>query len=149
MRGAFVAILLVTLASIAPAAADDACPGAAQGFQRVKHGDLEFAFRWEPAELKVGQFFSAEVVACGVVGRPSTEGGVFERPSGRLIIDAEMPAHGHRMNYRPKAERIRAGHYRFTGLMLHMPGTWRFRFAVFPDPSDIGFSLTHDADIKR
>ena len=37
-----------------------------------------------------------------------------------------MPAHGHGMNYRPmRQRRRRPGHYKFTGLMLHMPGTWR------------------------
>ncbi len=35
-----------------------------EGFQRLKAADAEIAYRWEPAELKVGQFFAAEVVAC-------------------------------------------------------------------------------------
>jgi hypothetical protein len=58
-----------------------------------------------------------------------------------------MPAHGHGMNYRPKAERIGAGHYRFTGLMLHMPGTWRLVFRHYR--GDVGMQVTHDVDLRR
>jgi hypothetical protein len=36
-----------------------------------------------------------------------------------------MPAHGHGMNYRPSSSRTDDGRYRFTGLMLHMPGVWQ------------------------
>ncbi len=139
MRGVLTAMLLAALADIAPAiAADNACPGAAQGFQGVKEGDLEFAVRWDPAELKVGQFFAAEVVYCGTYKW---------WPDDRIKIDAVMPAHGHGMNYRPTAERIAAGHYRFTGLMLHMPGTWRFRFSHMR--GDVGFMLEHDVDLRQ
>ena len=45
-----------------------------------------------------------------------------------IVIDAHMPAHGHGMNYRPTATRDAPGRFRFTGLMLHMPGTWRLTF---------------------
>ena len=58
----------------------------------------------------------AEVVTCGKLG---------QEPVREITIDATMPAHGHGMNYRPAATRTAPGHYRFTGLMLHMPGTWR------------------------
>ena len=70
----------------------------------------------------MGQFFAVEVVACGA---PDLE------PVGRIDIDATMPAHGHGMNYRPAAAQAGPGHYRFTGLMLHMPGTWRVTFDLF------------------
>ena len=142
------ALLAAALVNAAPVrAADHTCPGAAQGFQRLKDDDLEFAFRWDPAVLKVGQFFAAEVVACSVVYPPSTKSEFWER--GRIEIDATMPAHGHGMNYRPKAERIGAGHYRFTGLMLHMPGTWRFTFAISSSGGDVYLSLGHDVDLKQ
>ena len=84
------------------------------------------AYRWEPAELKVGQFFTAEVVTCRA---PNSE------PVREIRIDATMPAHGHGMNYRPAAARTAPGHYRFTGLMLHMPGTWRSRSTSYREPS--------------
>jgi hypothetical protein len=67
----------------------------------------------------VGQFFAAEVVACRAPG---------PEPVGQIALDATMPAHGHGMNYRPKAEATGTGRTRFTGPMLHMPGTWRLTF---------------------
>ena len=93
-----------------------ACPTNEHGFRRLASPDAEVAYRLEPAELKVGQFFTAEIVACRA---PK------EEPVHAIMIDATMPAHGHGMNYRPAATRTAPGHYRFTGLMLHMPGTWR------------------------
>lgn len=92
------------------------CPSQAEGYRRLQSSDAEVAYRWEPAELKIGQFFAVEVVACRA---PGTE------PVGGIVIDATMPAHGHGMNYRPSAKNVAPGHYRFTGLMLHMAGTWR------------------------
>lgn len=112
------AMRLAALACCAPGAAL-ACPAAEQGFQRLRSADAEIAYRWEPAELKIGQFFAAEVVACRAPG---------SEPVAEIAIDATMPAHGHGMNYRPAAKHAGAGHYRFTGLMLHMPGTWRLTF---------------------
>ena len=122
-----------------PRRADLACPAEAQGFQRLKTADAEVAYRWEPAELKVGQFFAAEVVAC----RGSGHRGRCED----IAIDATMPAHGHGMNYRPTAERAGAGHYRFTGLMLHMPGTWRVTFDLLQGGKRT--RLTHEVSLKR
>jgi hypothetical protein len=113
------ALRLAALAGMVPVTAALACPADTQGFQRLKTADAEIAYRWEPRELKVGQFFAAEVVACRAPGAEAV---------GEIAIDATMPAHGHGMNYRPAAERAGAGHYRFTGLMLHMPGTWRLTF---------------------
>jgi YtkA-like protein len=126
------------LVAIAPAGADTACPAEAQGFRRLKTADAEIAYRWEPAELRVGQFFAAEVVACRAPGA---------EPVGQIAIDATMPAHGHGMNYRPKVEAAAAGHYRFTGLMLHMPGTWRLTFDLFQGGKRT--RLTHQLDLKR
>jgi hypothetical protein len=136
-RPLLAAALLAALAGIAPAWGDSVCPDNAQGFERLKVADMQIAYRWEPVELKVGQFFAAEVVDCSTPGFPVD----------RIRIDATMPAHGHGMSYRPTAERIAPGHHRFTGLMLHMPGTWRFTFTVFR--ADVGIQLTHDVVLKQ
>jgi hypothetical protein len=133
------AALLVALESLAPAArAAAVCPAEAQGFQRLQTADAEIAYRWEPAEIKVGQFFAAEVVACRAPG---------PEPIGQIAIDATMPAHGHGMNYRPKAEAAGAGRTRFTGLMLHMPGTWRVTFDLIQGTRRT--RLTHEVNLKR
>jgi hypothetical protein len=131
-------LVLTALASAATARADAACPSQAEGFQRLAVADAEIAYRWEPAQLKVGQFFDAEVVDC------ATRDG---RPVDRITIDATMPAHGHGMSYRPTSERMAAGRYLFKGLMLHMPGTWRFVFGLIG--GDSGIQLTHDVDVGR
>jgi hypothetical protein len=131
---------LATALALAGAAGTPAlaCPTPEQGFSRVRAGGAEIAVRWDPAELKVGLFHMAEVVACSAPG-----GGPIEA----IAIDADMPAHGHGMNYRPKAERIGAGHYRFTGLMLHMPGTWRLTFDLLQGGKRT--RLTHEVNLKR
>jgi hypothetical protein len=95
---------------------------APDGFSRLATPEAEIAYRWEPREPKVGQFFTAEVIAC----RAPLPG-----PVGKIVLDAQMPAHGHGMNYRPAARPAGPGRFHFTGLMLHMPGTWRLTFDLF------------------
>jgi len=114
-----------------------ACPSRDEGFQRLAAQGAEIAYRWEPRELKVGQFFAAEVVACRAPGG----GDVRE-----IVVDATMPAHGHGMNYRPSIDPLGAGRFRFTGLMLHMPGTWRLSFDLYQ--GDKRTRLTHDVKLK-
>lgn len=137
MRCTLPTLLLVALVCAAPRVAAQACPPEGEGFRRLKSAEAEIAYRWDPARLKVGRFFAAEVVACRALG---------PEPVGRIAIDATMPAHGHGMNYRPKAERAGAGHYRFTGLMLHMPGTWRLTFDLFQGGKRT--RLTREVEIK-
>ena len=114
--------LLATAMLVASAVA---CPSADQGFRRLASADAEIAYRWEPERLQIGHFFAAEVVAC------RSPGG---EPVSEIRIDATMPAHGHGMNYRPAATRAGPGHYKFTGLMLHMPGTWRIAIDLLQGP---------------
>jgi hypothetical protein len=105
-----------------PAQAAAACPSENDGFARLATPQAEIAYRWEPEKIEVGRFFEAEVVACRVPGA-----GVVSR----IVIDAQMPAHGHGMNYRPKAAQLAPGRFRFTGLMLHMAGRWQLTFDIF------------------
>lgn len=44
------------------------------------------------------------------------------------LVDAQMPAHRHGMNYKPKVTKKDWGVYRAEGLLLHMPGEWEFVF---------------------
>ena len=116
MKGGCIALVAAVLGTAAVTLPVFACPTPEQGFQRLASDDAEVAYRWDPAELKVGRFFAAEVVACKT---PHSE------PVREIRIDATMPAHNHGMNYRPSAAQTGPGHYKFTGLMLHMAGTWR------------------------
>jgi hypothetical protein len=114
-----------------------ACPASEEGYARLASPEAEIAYRWEPAELKVGRFFSAEVVAC----RLPASAGLRE-----IALDATMPAHGHGMNYRPAAARTGPDRFRFTGLMLHMPGRWRVTFDLFH--GDKRTRLTHEVSLR-
>jgi len=113
-----------------------ACPPPGEDFQHLAAGNVEVAYRWDPRALKVGQFFSADVIACRL-------------PAGisRIAIDATMPAHGHGMNYLPKATETAPGHYRFTGLMLHMPGRWQLTIELY-DGNTLVHRLIRDLDLK-
>jgi hypothetical protein len=135
-RCAFPLAAMLSLGLSAAAQPSNSCPPAGQGFERLAAANAEIAYRWDPASLKVGQFFSAEVISC----RPSA--GVT-----RISIDATMPAHAHGMNYRPKTTEISPGHYRFTGLMLHMPGRWQVAIDLY-DGTRLVQRLTRDIDLK-
>lgn len=128
---ALVAVLPAALAQTATA-----CPPAGQAYERLIASDAEVAYRWDPAPLKVGQFFSADIIACRSPG-----------PVTRIGVDATMPAHGHGMNYRPKAVEVAPGHYRFSGLMLHMPGRWQITVDLY-DGTRLVRRLTRDLDLK-
>ncbi|MBX9588447.1 MAG: FixH family protein [Hyphomonadaceae bacterium] len=132
--GALVSLALSAGTIAHPAAA---CPTAEQGFRRLASPEAEIAYRWAPPALKAGQFFTAEVVTC----RTRWGEAVHD-----IKIDAAMPAHGHGMNYRPSAVAIAPGHYRFTGLMLHMPGTWRITIDLLQGGRHT--RLTHEVDLS-
>jgi hypothetical protein len=123
-------------AAATAAIAQPACPPQGHAFERLTASDTEIAYRWEPSPLKVGQFFSAEIVACR-----------SPAPITRIALDAAMPAHGHGMNYRPKVTEIAPGHYRFTGLMLHMPGRWQITVDLY-DGTNLTRRLTHTLDLR-
>jgi hypothetical protein len=107
------------------------------GFVRLRSAEAEIAYRWEPKEIKVGRFFAGEVIACRGPGA---------EPVREIVLDAQMPAHGHGMNYRPAAIETAPGRFRFTGLMLHMAGAWRLTFDLYQ--GDKRTRLTQDVDVK-
>ena len=110
-RAASVVFILSVAALWTQAAAACTVP---EGFVRLATPEAEIAYRWEPERLKVGQFFAAEVIACRAPGAETVR---------EVVLDAQMPAHGHGMNYRPTATQLAPDRFRVTGLMLHMAGT--------------------------
>ena len=118
----FAVVLSFALLSTPSTQGAAACPSERDGYARLATPEAEIAYRWEPREIKVGRFFEAEVVACRAPGAGEI---------GRVVIDARMPAHGHGMNYRPKATQLSPDRFRFTGLMLHMAGQWQLSFDVY------------------
>lgn len=85
----------------------------------IEGSTIQLAFAAKPAPLRVGRHFSLEIVVCAADAAmlPST-----------LRVDAEMPAHRHGMNYAATVVALGGGRFRADGLMLHMPGRWRFLF---------------------
>jgi hypothetical protein len=82
--------------------------------------------------LPVGEPFGLDIELCGTA-------------APLLQVDADMPAHRHGMNYRASVTPGSApGRYVIEGLMLHMPGRWRFSF-------DLGGAtpqrLTHEVEV--
>ncbi len=82
---------------------------------------VALSYRFVPDSVTVSQALAIEVIACPRQGAAMPE---------NVRVDARMPAHGHGMNYRPKTTQLADGHYRFDGLILHMPGQWQFIFDV-------------------
>ncbi len=92
-----------------------------QAWTRLTAPSVVLSYRWIPDTAAVGQPLGIELVACPQPNATAPE---------HVRVDARMPAHGHGMNYRPKATQIADGHYRFDGLILHMPGQWQLIFDV-------------------
>jgi hypothetical protein len=126
---ALAAVLLAPLPCLA------ACPEAAEGFARLASPDAEIAYRYQPAPLKVGQFFTMDVITCRASGTVET-----------IIVDAQMPAHGHGMNYRPITAQTAPSRFQVSGLMLHMPGRWRLTVDLVQ--ADRRTRLEHNIDLK-
>jgi hypothetical protein len=133
-RGGSLALIFLTAISWAPIASACTVP---DGFARLATPEAEIAYRWQPEAPKVGQFFEAEVIACRGLGPGAVR---------NVVLDAQMPAHGHGLNYRPTATEIAPGRFRVTGLMLHMPGRWRLTFDLMQ--GDRRTRLAHEIDLK-
>jgi hypothetical protein len=82
---------------------------------------VSVAFVAWPAAVPVGKHFQIHFVVCS---------GNAVRSDARVLVDADMPAHRHGMNYRAAVSPLSGGVQRADGLMFHMPGTWRVIFDV-------------------
>ncbi len=99
------------------AACGDELPAATRRLAVAGEQQVYFAARGGP--LTVGRHFALDIVVCPGPGA---------EPISALRVDADMPAHRHGMNYRPEVKALGAGRFEAQGLMLHMPGRWRFIF---------------------
>ena len=89
------------------------------------------AFAPSPWPLPVGQPLSLQIAVCP--------------PATLVAVDADMPAHRHGMNYRPSLRSLGDGRYAAEGLLLHMPGRWRFIFDLERDGRRL--RLTRELDV--
>ena len=137
MTGLPPALLVLAAVLLAPLPSSAACPEAAQGFARLSTPEAEIAYRWQPDALKVGQFFTMDVITCRAPASSAVE---------TIVVDAQMPAHSHGMNYRPTATPSGPSRFLVSGLMLHMPGRWRLTVDLVQ--ADRRTRLTRDIDLK-
>lgn len=136
MRFLTIALFALSAAALAVPSAS-ACRAANEGFVHLASPEAEIAYRLQADQLKVGQFFAVEVVVCRTPGTDAVRA---------VLVDAQMPAHGHGMNYRPTMTEIEPGHFRVSGLMLHMPGKWRMTFDLLQ--GDRHIRLTQEMNLK-
>jgi hypothetical protein len=84
------------------------------------NGEVLVGFTPSLNPIAVGKHFSIDFEICSLNGKAVPV---------LVKIDADMPAHKHGMNYKPKVSKIESG-YIAEGMMFHMPGTWRVVFEL-------------------
>ncbi|MCW5748705.1 MAG: FixH family protein [Alphaproteobacteria bacterium] len=106
------------MALIAGAAAARACEPAlsGEGVRVMRTAGHAVAWRADPQPIPLAAPFALELAACGVDLSDS---------GATILVDADMPAHRHGMNYRASVTTLGGGRYRAEGLLFHMPGDWR------------------------
>lgn len=115
---------------------DELPPGARNEIQAADGTVLAFAPQGAP--IVVGRPFGVDVAVCAPPGAAAPI---------LLRVDAEMPLHRHGMNYRPVLRTVGAGRYVVDGMMLHMPGRWRFSFEL-QRPEGRTLQLTRDLEVE-
>jgi len=101
--------------------AADECGAVLKAKPSIAEGDgARIAFVPRSLPVPVGRHFDIDFVVCDVTLRSGAD----------VVVDADMPAHRHGMNYRTRVEALPGGVYRAHGLMFHMPGAWRVIFDV-------------------
>lgn len=106
-----------------------ACLGTAQaceipnGWSAMDGGaaTVEVILNQSAKAAKIGKRFDLELIVCG------DEVEAVER----VVVDANMPAHRHGMNYRPIVTTLDAGRYKASGMLFHMPGEWQIVVDTF------------------
>lgn len=111
-------MLALLLAALPPSGVLACEPGLAAPAAVLETARFRLAYRSEPVPLPEGQPFALAVAVCGKTGPPPR----------RLSVDADMPAHRHSMNYRPRIQAQGDGRFRVEGMFFHMPGSWRIAF---------------------
>ncbi len=129
------------LALLAGAPAWAGCGDSLPAAQRqLAGGDgLQIAFAAQPAPLALGRHFALDIVVCPAAGQPMP---------ASLLVDADMPAHRHGMNYRASVSAQGAGRFRADGLMFHMAGRWRLIFDLPATGGAPARRITHSVDLR-
>lgn len=139
MRSAWALALLA--AQAARATCGDALPAAHRLLTDpgAASGGWQIAFAPSPAPLPTSRHFALDIVVCPPPGAalPAT-----------LMVDADMPAHRHGMNYRASVTALGGGRFRADGLMFHMAGRWRVIFDLPAADGAAARRLTREIDLR-
>lgn len=90
-----------------------------QGAQSGVSADGTYTVRWE---VVGGAIPDAEPFAIAFAVTRSDGNAVS--PDAKVFVDAEMPHHGHGMNFVPTVKRKGGDTFVGEGLLFHMPGRW-------------------------
>ncbi|HEY6512190.1 MAG TPA: FixH family protein [Burkholderiaceae bacterium] len=131
---AFAALLLVVAA--VQATDDCATRSKAPHALRASGDGYTVVFVPRPGPLATGGHFALDIAVCPGAGATVPKS---------VQVDADMPAHRHGMNYRASVVARGPGLYHAEGLMLHMPGRWRFIFDLDLDGRTA--RLTQEVDV--
>ncbi len=104
-------------------AAEDSDATVSKAFTQQTKG-YEVMLTTDPATVPVNEHFVVEAQV------RSLDGG--EVPD-TIQIDADMPAHGHGMNTKPRLTSLGDGKWRAEGMLFHMPGEWELYVYVGRD----------------
>ena len=116
------AVLLGFVSLVLPFSAIAAdCGADLKGAQKVESARYVLAYRTQPGKIVIGKSFAMDLAICPKGGNPAADG---------VQIDAQMPEHGHGMNYKPTIKAAGKGRFRADGMMFHMPGRWELLFDV-------------------
>jgi len=94
------------------------CAVSQAGREWLLEGDDLSALISTSKPVAVGQAYDVSIRLCGATLATLES------------IDADMPAHGHGMNYQPELVANNSNHYQAKGLLFHMPGEWQWTLKV-------------------
>lgn len=104
----------------------------------AEHSGYRVLFQPQPWPIATGRLFRVALAVCPPPGAAMPRA---------VVVDADMPAHRHGMNYRPRVMPDGPGRFRAEGLMFHMTGRWRFIFDLQRGPGLPPVRLTREVDL--
>ena len=88
-------------------------------------GTYAIEFETEPSPIPLSEDFVMRT-------RVSDSRGVWIDEAS-VVVNADMPTHGHGMNTIPITTFVGDGWYETTGMLFHMPGSWQITFDIQVD----------------
>ena len=83
--------------------------------REAKTKSFVVSLQTSPVQVPVNQHFSMEFTVRAADGTKIPE---------QIAVSADMPAHGHGMNTKPRLTALGANRWRVEGMLFHMPGAW-------------------------